>query len=223
MDIIQKKNPKTFLEIGIFHGVTARNVCELMFKNHGDNFNYIGIDIFDDSDNYKNEVVPSKTFNNPIKTFYFKYIKRQNLTRLISLYEIFKMTLDIKGSVVECGVNQGFGVMTWAKLSAILEPTNLTRRIYGYDTFDGFPEVSDQDLSLNSKHIKPGDLAADTFSELEKLEMKNLKDKILVLRKESLNLRFQKSSGQLEKTDQLRKVRRNIARVKTILTQKADA
>lgn len=98
-----------------------------------------------------------------------KYIKRQNLTRLISLYEIFKMTLDIKGSVVECGVNQGFGVMTWAKLSAILEPTNLTRRIYGFDTFDGFPEVSDQDLSMNSKHIKPGDLAADTFSELEKL------------------------------------------------------
>ena len=46
LDIIQKKNPKTFLEIGIFHGVTARNVCELMFKNHGDNFNYIGIDIF---------------------------------------------------------------------------------------------------------------------------------------------------------------------------------
>ena len=68
LDIIQKKNPKTFLEIGVFHGVTARNVCELMFKNHGDNFNYIGIDIFDDSDNYKNEVVPSKTFNNPIKT-----------------------------------------------------------------------------------------------------------------------------------------------------------
>ena len=52
LDIIQKKNPKTFLEIGIFHGVTATNVCELMFKNHGDNFNYIGIDIFDNSNAY---------------------------------------------------------------------------------------------------------------------------------------------------------------------------
>ena len=77
LDIIQEKNPKSFLEIGVFHGVTARNVCELMFKNHGDNFNYIGIDIFDDTLNYKNEVVPSKTFNNPIKTFYFKYINIQ--------------------------------------------------------------------------------------------------------------------------------------------------
>ncbi len=96
-----------------------------------------------------------------------KYIKRQNLTRLIALYEIFKKVIDVKGSVVECGVNQGFGIMTWAKLSAILEPTNLTRRIYGFDTFEGFPEVSEQDVSPNSEHIKVGDLAADTFSELE--------------------------------------------------------
>ena len=40
----------------------------------------------------------------------------------------------------------------------------------------------------------------EKFSELIKLEIKDLKDKISLLRKESLNLRFQKSSGQLDKT-----------------------
>ena len=98
MDIIQKKNPKTFLEIGVFHGVTARNVCELMFKNHGDNFNYIGIDIFDSSDAYDKEVVPSKTFNNPFKTFYFRYIKKQNpysLTAVEDLLSKFKKNIKI--------------------------------------------------------------------------------------------------------------------------------
>ena len=40
----------------------------------------------------------------------------------------------------------------------------------------------------------------DKFSELLKLDTKKLKEKINLLRKESLNLRFQKSSGQLEKT-----------------------
>ena len=35
--------------------------------------------------------------------------------------------------------------MTWAKLSAILEPVNLTRRIYGFDTFAGFPSLSEKD------------------------------------------------------------------------------
>ena len=98
LDIIQKKNPKTFLEIGIFHGVTARNVCEIMFKNHGDNFNYIGIDIFDNSNTYDKEVVPSKTFNNPFKTFYFRYIKKQNPYSLIAVEDLlskFKKNIKI--------------------------------------------------------------------------------------------------------------------------------
>ena len=73
-----------------------------------------------------------------------KYVKRQNLTRFLALYEIFKLVLDVKGSVVECGVNHGFGVMSWCKFSTILEPVNLTRRIYGFDTFEGFPSVSEK-------------------------------------------------------------------------------
>jgi len=78
LEEIQKCNPKRFLEIGIFHGVTARNVCELMYKNYGNDFSYIGIDIFEEGDEYKNEVAPVKTFNNPLKNFFFRYIKRQN-------------------------------------------------------------------------------------------------------------------------------------------------
>ena len=72
---VQKTNPKSFFEIGIFHGVTARNVCDLMYKNHKSDFRYIGIDIFDENVN-KNEVAPSFKFNNVLKTFYFKFIKR---------------------------------------------------------------------------------------------------------------------------------------------------
>ena len=60
----------------------------------------------------------------------------------------------------------------------------------------------------------------EKYSELEKLEMKDLKDKILVLRKESLNLRFQRSSGQLDKTARISKVRKQIARIKTAITYK---
>ena len=98
LDIVQKKNPKTFLEIGVFHGVTARNVCEIMFTNHGDNFHYIGIDIFDNSNAYDKEVVPSKTFNNPLKTFYFRYIKKQNPYSLIAVEDLlskFKKNIKI--------------------------------------------------------------------------------------------------------------------------------
>ncbi len=98
-----------------------------------------------------------------------KYVKRQNLTRFLAMYEIFKLIIDVKGSIVECGVNQGFGTMAWSKFSAITEPVNLTRKIYGFDTFEGFPSVSDSDKSASSTHVKVGDLAADSMEEILKL------------------------------------------------------
>lgn len=97
-----------------------------------------------------------------------KYVRRQRITRFLSLYELFKLVLPIKGSIIECGVYEGFDLMTWAQLSAILEPVNLTRRIYGFDTFEGFPSVSKKDESKYAK-IRRSSLSANSHSELEKL------------------------------------------------------
>ncbi len=47
-----------------------------------------------------------------------------------------------------------------------------------------------------------------------------LKDNLLGLRKEAFNLRFQRASGQLENTARIREVRRDIARIKTVLHQR---
>lgn len=60
-------------------------------------------------------------------------------------------------------------------------------------------------------------------TELKEKNVEELNAELLSLLKEQFNLRMQHSTGQLEKTDQLKTVRRNIARVKTILTQKASA
>jgi len=75
---IKKKKPKFFLEVGVFHGVTARNVCELLFKIHDGNFKYIGLDLFEKNDENKTEIIPNTKFSNPIKQIYFKYIKKQD-------------------------------------------------------------------------------------------------------------------------------------------------
>ena len=50
-----------------------------------------------------------------------------------------------------------------------------------------------------------------------------LKEQLLALKKEAFNLRFQQATGQLESTARMRTVRRDVARVKTILNQKAAA
>ncbi len=60
--------------------------------------------------------------------------------------------------------------------------------------------------------MKAADLKIKTLDELN--------DQLVALKKEALNLRFQKASGQLEATGQVRSVRRDIARVCTVLNQK---
>ena len=97
-----------------------------------------------------------------------RYARRKTITRFITLYELFKLALPVKGSVVECGVFRGFGLMTWAHLSAVLEPANLTRRIYGFDSFEGFPSVSERDNNVR-RVPAPGELKADSYEELSRL------------------------------------------------------
>ncbi len=63
--------------------------------------------------------------------------------------------------------------------------------------------------------MKAADLRTQTVDELN--------DQLVDLKKESLNLRFQKASGQLEATGRVRIVRRDIARVRTVLGQKLQA
>ena len=63
--------------------------------------------------------------------------------------------------------------------------------------------------------MKASDLRTETEDQL--------KQKLADLRKEQFNLRFQRASGQLEKTDRVRAARRDIARIKTVLGAKAAA
>lgn len=58
-------------------------------------------------------------------------------------------------------------------------------------------------------------------SELRDKSADQLKDQLGDLKKEAFNLRFQQATGQLENTARMRQVKRDVARVKTILNQKA--
>jgi hypothetical protein len=87
---IASKKPKSFLEIGVFQGVTARNVCELLYSIHQSDFKYIGLDLFGESSENTGEVIPSTKFNNPLKKFYFKYILRRDLYSLLAVTNFLK-------------------------------------------------------------------------------------------------------------------------------------
>ncbi|MFZ4120530.1 MAG: 50S ribosomal protein L29 [Caulobacterales bacterium] len=60
-------------------------------------------------------------------------------------------------------------------------------------------------------------------AEMRGFDAARLQEELLKLKKEQFNLRFQQASGQLEKPSRMREVRRDIARVKTVLREKSVA
>ena len=98
---IEKVKPKNFLEIGVFHGVTSRNVCEVLHLLHGNDFKFTGIDLFlNDNDRkiLKDEYLPKTTFSNPLKTIYYRFIIKSdpyNLESVNKLLNKFKKNVNI--------------------------------------------------------------------------------------------------------------------------------
>jgi hypothetical protein len=97
-----------------------------------------------------------------------KYTSRQVLARYLALYEIFKLALDVQGDIIECGVNWGGGLMALAQFSSVLEPVNLQRRVIGFDTFEGFPSIAEQDKKGGAvtAEMRIGGLAASCHEDL---------------------------------------------------------
>jgi len=86
---VREKNPRNFLEIGVFHGVTSRNVCDLLYSIHGDDFKFTGIDLFE-ANILKGDYSPSTKFSNPLKNFYYNYIIRLNPYSLESVQKLLR-------------------------------------------------------------------------------------------------------------------------------------
>lgn len=103
-----------------------------------------------------------------------KYVTRESLTKFLCRSDVFRQQLDVHGSVVELGVARGASLLTWAHLSAILEPTNYLREVVGFDTFQGFPHVAPEDCSgasgSESEHLHVGgfQVEGDMASDIER-------------------------------------------------------
>jgi hypothetical protein len=78
------------------------------------------------------------------------YLRRQPLTDLLSLDALYRMILDVPGVIMEFGVHRGRHLAALTALRGVYEPYNPHRRIVGFDTFTGFPDVADIDTTSPS-------------------------------------------------------------------------
>jgi hypothetical protein len=101
-----------------------------------------------------------------------KYVPRQSLARFLARYEIFKLIEHVHGSIVECGVLFGGGLMAFAQISTICEPYNFQRRLIGFDTWTGFPSIDAADTlddpERRSAHLRVGGFSApEAYDDLQ--------------------------------------------------------
>ncbi|HLG55066.1 MAG TPA: TylF/MycF/NovP-related O-methyltransferase [Vicinamibacterales bacterium] len=95
-----------------------------------------------------------------------KFASRQAIGKFLARYEIFKKILGVNGSIIECGVLHGAGLLTYAKLSSLFEPANHVRKVVGFDTFAGFPSIADKDSSGTSSHLEVGGLSGSSLDDV---------------------------------------------------------
>jgi hypothetical protein len=96
-----------------------------------------------------------------------KFVPNPVMGKFLARYEIFKQILPVHGSIVECGVHLGGGLMTWAQFSTSFEPFNHPRKIIGFDTFEGFASVAEQDRAEGVEAFEAGTLTVPAYDDLQ--------------------------------------------------------
>lgn len=85
--------------------------------------------------------IPSEELINNLTLF----LRRHQMLDLLSMDALYRMVLDVPGIIVEFGVRYGRHLGNLVALRGVYEPYNPLRHIVGFDTFTGFPEVTDLD------------------------------------------------------------------------------
>lgn len=73
------------------------------------------------------------------------FLNSKNLSRILFMDHIFKQIVDTPGAVFEFGTRWGQNIALFSALRGIYDPFNRHRKIVGFDTFTGFPEVTKED------------------------------------------------------------------------------
>ena len=191
LKIIFEKKPKHFLEVGVFCGVTSRNICELLNSIHDGDFSYVGFDLFGEKiDQELNEVEPeyikSQKFSNPFKHIYYNFLLKENLNTIESIEKFlkkFKKNINlVKGDT-----------------NITLKKTDLSRIDFAFIDGGHSYETTYNDLSIlyssmknksktiicddymDASYITEVKKAVDNFVKENKLHLEIIKDKFALI------------------------------------------
>ena len=180
-----------FLEVGVFCGVTSRNVCELLNNIHNGNFSYIGFDLFGEkADQELNEVVPeyikSQKFSNPFKHIYYNLLLKENLNSTESIKKFlkkFKKNIDL----VKGDTNKTLKEANLSKIDfAFIDGGHSYETTYNdltslYSSMKNKSKTIVCDDYIDASYITDVKKAVDDFTKENNLNLEVIKDKFVLI------------------------------------------
>jgi len=82
------------------------------------------------------------------------FINRQNWSRILFLHELYKKIITVPGNIFEFGTRFGQIMSFYTSLRGIYEPYNWSRKIIGFDTFEGFPNEPNEKDGVHTATAK---------------------------------------------------------------------
>jgi Macrocin-O-methyltransferase (TylF) len=87
------------------------------------------------------------------------YMDRRLFAQTIAKIKLFEISKNVQGSIIECGVHRGNSLMLFMHLCSVFSPMSFNKKIIGFDTFEGFADIS----PLDPPGINPGDMGDVDF------------------------------------------------------------
>lgn len=92
------------------------------------------------------------------------YASRRSFIRQLAHFELFKLTIDLPGHYADFGVYFGKSFFSWHKFIETLTPTATHKKVIGFDSFEGFPAIAEQDGQTDgSVQKESGGLSSSSF------------------------------------------------------------
>lgn len=88
------------------------------------------------------------------------YIERMHLSRILLMHNLYNRIINVPGAIIEFGVRWGQNIALFNAFRGMYEPYNYSRKVIGFDTFAGFPDVMKEDMGVcEVVKVKEGDYA----------------------------------------------------------------
>ena len=191
LSIILEKKPKHFLEVGVFCGVTSRNICELLNSIHAGNFSYMGFDLFGEKINQElneeePEYIKSQKFSNPLKHIYYNLLLKENLN---SIESIKKFLIKFKNNInlINGDTNKTLKQADLTKIDfAFIDGGHSYKTTYNdlsmlYSAMKNKSKTIVCDDYIDASYITEVKKAVDNFVKEKKLSLEVIKDKFALI------------------------------------------